>query len=153
MQTGVKSFGCEKSTAHESPIQSWKRIRPSVESASKSGAVTPIVSALDSSFRRVRVSHHNGARRSAIRLWHAHGMDDTQIHERIETLVAEEHELYDRVGEGGLNADEHNRLESLKVSLDQCWDLLRQRRALRESGQDPDAAHARDPEIVERYEQ
>jgi hypothetical protein len=80
-------------------------------------------------------------------------MDDTQIHERIETLVAEEHELYDRVGEGGLNADEHNRLESLKVSLDQCWDLLRQRRALRESGQDPDAGHARDPEIVERYEQ
>jgi len=80
-------------------------------------------------------------------------MDDTQIHERIENLVAEEHALYDRVGEGGLNADEHNRLESLKVSLDQCWDLLRQRRALRESGQDPDSAQARDPEIVERYEQ
>ena len=38
MQTGVKSFGCENSTAHESPIQSWKRIRPSVVSASKSGA-------------------------------------------------------------------------------------------------------------------
>jgi len=80
-------------------------------------------------------------------------MDDTQIHERIENLVAEEHALYDRVGEGELNADEHNRLESLKVSLDQCWDLLRQRRALRESGQDPDSAQARDPEIVERYEQ
>jgi uncharacterized protein DUF2630 len=54
-------------------------------------------------------------------------MDETQIHERIEQLVAEEHELYGRVGEGGLNADEHNRLESIKVSLDQCWDLLRQR--------------------------
>jgi uncharacterized protein DUF2630 len=80
-------------------------------------------------------------------------MDDEQIHDRIERLVAEEHGLYERVGEGGLNADEHNRLESLKVSLDQCWDLLRQRRALRESGQDPDAAHTRDPEIVERYEQ
>jgi hypothetical protein len=80
-------------------------------------------------------------------------MDETQIHERIEQLVAEEHELYGRVGEGGLNADEHNRLESIKVSLDQCWDLLRQRRALREAGQDPDAAHVRDPEIVERYEQ
>ena len=80
-------------------------------------------------------------------------MDDTQIHERIEKLVAEEHELYDRVGEGGLNADEHNRLESIKVSLYQCWDLLRQRRAFRESGQDPDAAHVRDPETVERYEQ
>jgi hypothetical protein len=80
-------------------------------------------------------------------------MDETQIHELIEQLVAEEHGLYDRVGEGGLNADEHNRLESIKVSLDQCWDLLRQRRALREAGHDPDAAHVRDPEIVERSEQ
>ena len=80
-------------------------------------------------------------------------MDETQIHESIEQLVAEEHELYGRVGEGGLNADEHNRLEQIKVSLDQCWDLLRQRRALREAGQDPDSAHVRDPEIVERYEQ
>jgi Protein of unknown function (DUF2630) len=80
-------------------------------------------------------------------------MDDTQIHDRIEKLVAEEQDLYGRVGEGGLNADEHNRLESIKVSLDQCWDLLRQRRALREAGQNPDAAHTRDPGIVERYEQ
>ena len=80
-------------------------------------------------------------------------MADEEIHDRIEQLVAEEQELYGRVGEGGLNANEHNRLESIKVSLDQCWDLLRQRRALRESGQDPDAARARDPEVVERYEQ
>ncbi|HEY3051292.1 MAG TPA: DUF2630 family protein [Gaiellaceae bacterium] len=80
-------------------------------------------------------------------------MDDPQIHKQIEKLVGEEHELYDKVGEGGLSAAEHNRLESIKVSLDQCWDLLRQRRALRESGQDPEAAHVRDPEIVERYEQ
>src|SRR6187399_2768180 len=42
VQTGVKSFGCENRTAHESPIQSWKRIRPSVVCASKSGAVSPI---------------------------------------------------------------------------------------------------------------
>ena len=79
--------------------------------------------------------------------------DEEQIHNRIEELVAEEQELYGRVGEGGLNANEHNRLESIKVSLDQCWDLLRQRRALRESGHDPDAARVRDPEVVERYEQ
>src|SRR5215210_1602306 len=46
VQTGVKSFGCEKSTAQESPIQSWKRIRPSVVSASKSGAVSPSCSAI-----------------------------------------------------------------------------------------------------------
>ena len=79
--------------------------------------------------------------------------DDEQIHNRIEELVSEEQELFGRVGEGGLSANEHNRLESIRVSLDQCWDLLRQRRALRESGQDPDAAQVRDPEVVERYEQ
>ena len=80
-------------------------------------------------------------------------MADEQIHNRIEELVAEEHELYARGGEGGLSGDEHNRLESVRISLDQCWDLLRQRRALRESRQDPDAAKVRDPEVVERYEQ
>jgi hypothetical protein len=80
-------------------------------------------------------------------------MEDEQIHNRIEELVAEEQELYGRVGEGGLSANEHNRLESIRVSLDQAWDLLRQRRALRESGHDPDAAQVRDPEVVERYEQ
>ncbi len=46
MQTGVKSRGCENSTPHESPSQSWKRIGPSVVSASKSGAVSPIVSVI-----------------------------------------------------------------------------------------------------------
>ena len=46
MHTGVKSFGCENSTAHESPIQSWNRIVPSVVSASKSGAVSPIFSVI-----------------------------------------------------------------------------------------------------------
>ena len=78
-------------------------------------------------------------------------MADEQIHNRIEELVAEEHELYSKAG--GMSPDERNRLESIKVSLDQCWDFLRQRRALREFGEDPDAAQVRDPEIVERYEQ
>jgi hypothetical protein len=80
-------------------------------------------------------------------------LDDERIHDRIEQLVAEEHELYDRGGEGGLSDSEQRRLESIKVGLDQCWDLLRQRRALREAGRDPEAARARDPEVVERYEQ
>jgi hypothetical protein len=80
-------------------------------------------------------------------------MSDDQIHSRIEELVAEEHELYDRAAQGSLNETEHRRLESIKVGLDQCWDLLRQRRALREAGQDPGAAKVRDPEVVERYEQ
>jgi hypothetical protein len=80
-------------------------------------------------------------------------MEDNEIHDRIERLVAEEHELYERGAEGALSDGEHRRLESLKVGLDQCWDLLRQRRALREAGRDPDRASVRDPEVVERYEQ
>jgi Protein of unknown function (DUF2630) len=80
-------------------------------------------------------------------------MEDEAIHDRIEQLVAEEHELYERGTGDGLSESEHRRLESLKVGLDQCWDLLRQRRALREAGYDADAAHVREPEVVERYEQ
>jgi Protein of unknown function (DUF2630) len=80
-------------------------------------------------------------------------MEDSEIHTRIEQLVAEEHELYERGAQGGLNESEHRRLESIQVGLDQAWDLLRQRRALREAGRDPAAAHVRDPEVVERYEQ
>ena len=80
-------------------------------------------------------------------------MEDEGIHNRIEQLVAEEHELYERGAEGGLNENEHRRLDSIKVGLDQCWDLLRQRRALRDAGFDPDEANIRDPEVVEGYEQ
>lgn len=80
-------------------------------------------------------------------------MDDEQIHERIEQLVAEEHGLYERGSGGGLTEDEHRRLEALEVRLDQCWDLLRQRRALREAGRDPERAQTRDPNVVEKYEQ
>ena len=80
-------------------------------------------------------------------------MDDDQIHNRIEQLVSEEHELWQRAGEGGATTDERRRLQSLNVSLDQCWDLLRQRRALREAGVDAEAAHVRSPDVVERYEQ
>ncbi len=80
-------------------------------------------------------------------------MDDPQIHENIERLVAEEHELWQRESAGTADEDDRRRLQQLKVSLDQSWDLLRQRRALREAGHDPDAADFRRPEVVERYEQ
>jgi hypothetical protein len=80
-------------------------------------------------------------------------MDDNQIHNRIETLVAEEHALWSRESSGTADDEDRQRLESLKVSLDQCWDLLRQRRALREEGGDPDAAAARSADVVERYQQ
>ena len=75
-------------------------------------------------------------------------MDDSQIHSQIEKLVAEEHELWDREAPG-----DRERLEQIKVSLDQMWDLLRQRRAYREFGLDTDAAKVRPADVVERYEQ
>lgn len=80
-------------------------------------------------------------------------MDDSQVHGRIEQLVAEEHELWEREAAGNGTESDRQRLRELKVSLDQCWDLLRQRRALRDTGRDPDAADVRRPEVVEGYEQ
>jgi hypothetical protein len=80
-------------------------------------------------------------------------MDDLQIHGTIEQLVAEEHELWERESAGKATDDDRRRLDQIKVSLDQSWDLLRQRRALREAGHDPDAAEARSSEVVEHYEQ
>jgi Protein of unknown function (DUF2630) len=80
-------------------------------------------------------------------------MDDPQIHGRIEQLVAEEHELWQREGAGGATDEDRRRLQAIKVSLDQCWDLLRRRRAFRSAGLDPDRAEPRPPDVVERYQQ
>jgi hypothetical protein len=80
-------------------------------------------------------------------------MDDSQIHSQIEQLVAEEHELWEREAAGDAGESERRRLQELEVSLDRCWDLLRQRRALREAGRDPDDASARSADVVEHYEQ
>jgi hypothetical protein len=80
-------------------------------------------------------------------------MDDSQIHQAIEKLVAEEHELWQRESAGDAGEAERRRLDELNVALDQCWDLLRQRRALREAGLDPEAAATRPPGVVERYQQ
>ena len=77
---------------------------------------------------------------------------DTSVADHIEQLVAEEHRLLDRGGaQGGLSRDEHARLEEVRVELDRLWDLLRQRRALRNAGQDPDDASERDASTVENY--
>jgi hypothetical protein len=80
-------------------------------------------------------------------------MEDPQIHGTIEQLVAEEHALWERESAGNATEEDRQRLQAVKVSLDQCWDLLRQRRALRGAGRDPDAADVRGTEVVERYEQ
>ncbi len=80
-------------------------------------------------------------------------MDETQIHGQIERLVAEEHELWQRESAGAATDLDRRRLDEVGVSLDQCWDLLRQRRALRNAGLDPNAAEARPADVVEHYEQ
>ena len=80
-------------------------------------------------------------------------MEDDRIHSRIEELVSEEHALWEREAQGTASEDDRRRLDALKATLDQCWDLLRQRRALREAGLEPDAARARPAEVVERYQQ
>jgi uncharacterized protein DUF2630 len=80
-------------------------------------------------------------------------MDDAQIHESIDELVQEEHRLWEREAAGTATDDDRRRLETLKVSLDQSWDLLRQRRALREAGLDEEAANVRPADVVEGYEQ
>jgi Protein of unknown function (DUF2630) len=82
-------------------------------------------------------------------------MDDQSILTRIDALVDEEHALLgreeaDAVDAAALEAD-HQRLQEVSIELDRCWDLLRQRRARREAGQDPEGAEARDPAIVEKY--
>jgi hypothetical protein len=82
-------------------------------------------------------------------------MDDLELVERINALVEEEHRLREshESGSGAITDDERVRLEALEVQLDQCWDLLRQRRARREFGEDPSGAAVRDPGTVEHYRQ
>ncbi|HEY6485090.1 MAG TPA: DUF2630 family protein [Candidatus Cybelea sp.] len=80
-------------------------------------------------------------------------MNDPQIREHIEGLVAEEHRLLEHGEEGHLTESDRAQLEAISVQLDQFWDLLRQRRARRHAGQDPDVANMRSGEIVEHYRQ
>jgi hypothetical protein len=80
-------------------------------------------------------------------------MSDESITARIERLVTEEHELRNREEKDAAEALEADteRLRAIEVELDVCWDLLRQRRALRDAGVNPNQAKARDPDTVERY--
>jgi Protein of unknown function (DUF2630) len=80
-------------------------------------------------------------------------MNDRQIHEHIESLVDEEHRLLEHGESGKLTGDDRARLDAISVQLDQYWDLLRQRRARRHAGQDPQVAQMREEEIVEHYQQ
>ena len=82
-------------------------------------------------------------------------MSDETVAAHIERLVAEEHQLRSRE-QTDSNDDlerDRERLEAVQIELDRCWDLLRQRRALRDAGANPDDAELRDADTVERYRQ
>jgi Protein of unknown function (DUF2630) len=78
-------------------------------------------------------------------------MDDRSVFERINALANEEHELFQKESRGHASDEDRERLRRIEVSLDQCWDLLHQRRARRAAGQDPDGAQVRDERTVEGY--
>jgi hypothetical protein len=75
-------------------------------------------------------------------------MEDEAVLRHVQRLVAEEHQLFEKAS---LDDAETRRLAAIQIDLDQCWDLLRQRRALREMGRDPSEAHLRPAEVVEKY--
>lgn len=79
--------------------------------------------------------------------------DDRSVLATVSRLSDEEHELWRREANGDVTAEDKARLRAIELELDQCWDLLRQRRARREFGQDPDTAAVRDSDTVERYRQ
>jgi len=81
-------------------------------------------------------------------------MTDRPIFDRINELSSEEEQLWERASDGGgLGTDEQQRLEAIKVELDQCYDLLHQREARRSAGFDPEHARLRSPDVVEHYRQ
>ena len=78
-------------------------------------------------------------------------MEDQDVIDRINELAHEEHELFEKEAHGEANDEERERLKWLQVRLDQFWDLLHQRRALRGAGENPDLATVRDERTVEGY--
>jgi len=78
-------------------------------------------------------------------------MDDKEVLTQINKLAEKEHQLFRKEADKGVTDEERAELKALEVTLDQCWDLLHQRRARRAAGLDPDAAQVRDPQTVEKY--
>jgi hypothetical protein len=78
-------------------------------------------------------------------------MEDQEVIDRINQLASEEHQLFGKESRGDASDEDRERLRRLEISLDQCWDLLHQRRARREAGFPPDEASVRDETTVEGY--
>ncbi len=87
--------------------------------------------------------------RTAARIGYSNEVNDQELHTHIEALVAEEHALLEKAG--AIGPDDRKRLGDVNVQLDRLWDLLRQRRAREEFGQDPEATGERSAEVVEKY--
>ncbi len=134
----------------------WSTIRPRPSVSSPALALhvrTPI--AADERHDQPWGVVHGGLRLRASAVGYRSLMDDESILGRIESLVEEEHALLGReqadASEDEALAADRQRLERVSVELDRCWDLLRQRRARRSAGQDPDEAQERDADIVEKF--
>lgn len=80
-------------------------------------------------------------------------MADSDVLGRINELTSEEHALWQKESRGEATDEDRLRLKRIQVTLDQCWDYLNQRRALRDAHHNPDEAKVREPDVVERYEQ
>ena len=78
-------------------------------------------------------------------------MQDQDVLTTINRLAEEEHQLFQKESQGTIDEEERTRLRDIEVRLDQCWDLLHQRRARRSAGLDPDDAQTRPPGVVENY--
>ena len=80
-------------------------------------------------------------------------MEDSDIYKHVERLVNEEHEILELSAQGGLDDEQRKRMQQIEKYLDQCWDLLRQRRAKRVAGLEPGDARLNDPAIAEYFPQ
>jgi len=78
-------------------------------------------------------------------------VQDAEVLSHIDQLAREEHELWDKESRGDATEEDRLRLKRIQVTLDQCWDYLNQRRALRDAHRSPEEAKVRDADTVERY--
>src|SRR5947207_4086207 len=134
----------------ESAVQSAKALRPLRSFTNIWQSLRkPTMRHVRSQRRKsARVPEHAGALKREKGNRMADQPNEATVLNHIQKLVGEEHELFDRAS---LDDAETRRLAAIQVELDQCWDLLRQRRALRETGRDANEAHVRPPEVVEKY--
>jgi uncharacterized protein DUF2630 len=80
-------------------------------------------------------------------------MQDSDVLGNVNQLADEEHALWEKESKGEATEEDQLRLKRIRVTLDQCWDYLNQRRALRDARRNPEDAQVRDANTVERYEQ